>query len=260
VGDDRPAVVLEPAEWDGASELPLVVALHGYGNSGSQIVRWLGLTDRSEALVLLPDGIEDERGYRFWDATDECCDFYDGGVDDVGYVLDLVAQVRERWPVDPLRIALVGHSNGAFLSYTLACQPTHPFSALVSIAGSSFWDPTQCAATRPVSVLQVHGTRDRAQAIEGDPTGPSAFEVLGRWGQRGGCAPGLAARDRRDYTPVQPGEETARLGLSGCDEGIDVALWRLDGATHSPSFNAAFTEDLVGWLVGHPLAPPPPGR
>lgn len=250
VGEERPAVVLEPSDWDGASPLPLIVALHGYGNSGSQITRWTGLDAAQGTLVVLPEGLVDSRGSRYWNATPDCCDFDDSGVDDVAYLLGLVDDVRADWPVDPDRIALIGHSNGGFMSYTLACEAEHPFASLVSIAGTGAWDEGLCDAGRPVSVLQVHGTRDRAQAIGGDPTGPSAQEMLRRWGQRGGCGLSLQSTGTRDYTALQPGEETVVQALD-CPEGLDVGLWQMVGANHGPRFNAGFQDDVLAWMLGH---------
>jgi len=248
VGADRPAVVLDPIDWNGVSPLPLVVALHGYGNSGSQVTRWMGLDDARGAFVVLPDGFQDSRGYRFWNATPDCCDFEGSGVNDVGYLLGLVEDVAAEYPVDPERIALIGHSNGGFMSYRLACEADHPFSSLVSVAGTGAWDEAACEATRPVSVLQVHGTQDRAQAIEGDPTGPSAQEMLRRWGQRGGCGLSLDATETRDYTPLLPGEETEVLALD-CPDGVDVRLWQVVGGNHAPRFNGAFEDDVLAWML-----------
>ena len=250
VGDERAATLVEPDDWDGTSALPLIVSLHGYGSTGARFTRWVGLDSPEGAFVVAPDGLRDSNGLQYWNATPDCCDFDDIGPDDVGYLLDLVGLVRERWPVDPDRIVLIGHSNGGFMSYALACEAEHPFAALVSIAGSGAWDAEACAATRPVSVLQVHGTEDRAQAIEGDPTGPSAFEMLDRWGERGGCELDLAVVGSRDYTPVQDGDETSVEALSGCDDGVAVELWRMVGANHNPSFNDAFQGDVLEWMLG----------
>lgn len=251
MGGDRPATLLEPEDWNGTDPLPLLVALHGYGNSGSQITRWVGLDNAPDALVLLPNGLEDSRNYRFWNATPDCCDFEDHGVDDVGYLLDLVAEVQTDWPVESAQISLIGHSNGGFMNYTLVCEAEHPFAAMVSIAGAGAWDETLCEATRPVSVLQVHGTNDRAQAIEGDPTGPGADEMVQRWGERGGCAPDLSPVEVRDYAPLQPGDETQVEAAQGCVDGIDIELWRMVGANHSPRFTASFQTDVRSWMLSH---------
>lgn len=46
------------------------------------------------------------------------------------------------------------------MAYRTACDYSDKIAAIVSIAGSTFLDPTLCKAKSPVSILEVHSTMD----------------------------------------------------------------------------------------------------
>ena len=75
---DRTAILEMPGGHDYSRPLPLVVALHGFSNSGTEVTYNMGLTDSihdNEHLLLRPDGTQ-HSGFgdpRFWNATDACC-------------------------------------------------------------------------------------------------------------------------------------------------------------------------------------------
>lgn len=82
------------------------------------------------------------RSNRFWNASDACCDFYHTGTDASGYLHQLLETVKSRYPVDPDRVYLIGHSNGAFIAYRMACEHAADVTAIVSLAGAAPDDPS----------------------------------------------------------------------------------------------------------------------
>ena len=170
VGDNRPVTVHVPSSYDPAKPAPLLIVLHGYGSSGREHEAYFHLdaaADQRGYLIAYPDGIADTTGSRFWSATDACCDFDRTGVNDVAYLTGVITGIQASFAVDPKRIDLVGHSNGGFMSYRMAC--THPelVAAIVSLAGATFGNPADCAPSAPVAVLQIHGTADDVIAYGG---------------------------------------------------------------------------------------------
>ncbi len=255
LGDERPAALRVPVAYDGTEELPLVVLLGGYWNLASDLDDWLGVSESVDTqgfFLLMPDGTTDPDGAPFWNATDTCCDDFGSGIDDAGYLGGLIEEAGARLAVDATRVTMLGHSNGGFMAYRMACEPDSPVTALVSIAGSSWLDADDCAANRPVSVLQVHGVLDDVMPIDGDEYAPGALEVLGRWADRDGCSGDLVDEPvRREYADDGLDDETTAASYAGCGEQ-DVALWSLDGNDHYPEFTPAFTTDAIAWLLGHP--------
>ena len=197
VGGDRPVTVHVPASYDAGQPAPLLILLHGYTGSGQDIDTYFDLGPAAEArgfVYAFPDGTYDNDGNRFWNATDACCALDQVGVDDVTYLTDVISEIRAELAIDPKRIALVGWSNGGFMSYRMACDQADLVAAMVSLAGATFADPADCAPSEPVSVVQIHGTADDVILYEGgepltDATGPypGAETTAESWAMYDGC-------------------------------------------------------------------------
>lgn len=261
IGGDRPAALLLPPDYDDSEPLPLVLMLHGYGSSAAQNDAWLGasqlVADGGFGLIL-PDGTLDQDGNRFWNATDACCNFYESDVDDVAYLAALVAEAQTYAAPGP--VAAVGVSNGGFMAYRLACEGLPGLIAVVSVMGSSYNDPNDCAAPAPLSVLQIHGDADAIVRYDGglaDGDGrqfadtPGVNEVIFRWAERAGC--NLAAREGLDPIEIDysaDGAETTVQRLQqGCADGITVELWTMQGVGHFPAFQPyAIGAVIFTWL------------
>ena len=166
---ERPFEVFAPSSYSPDAPMPLVVLLHGFGASGAiqeAYFRLEPLAEQRGFLFVHPDGTINALGKRFWNATDACCGF-SSTVDDSAYLMSLIEQVQAQFNVDPKRICLVGHSNGGFMSYRMACEHADTIAAIVSLAGATYLDTDECDPTEPVSVLQIHGTAHDTIAFDG---------------------------------------------------------------------------------------------
>jgi polyhydroxybutyrate depolymerase len=84
-------------------------------------------------------------------------------------------------------------SAGAFMVNRLACERADVFAAIAPVAGT-LGANVGCAPSRPVAVLETHGTADPVVPFNGGPMvgrgGPSdiisAPEMAARWRQAGG--------------------------------------------------------------------------
>jgi polyhydroxybutyrate depolymerase len=251
LGGDRPAAVVVPEAYDGFEPMPLVLLLGGFWNLSSDLDAWIGVSDQVDAhgfVLLMPDGTLDPDGAPFWNATDTCCDDYGSGVDDAGYLRALIEEATERLAVDASRVVMVGHSNGGFMAYRMACEPDSPVTGLVSIAGSGWLDPADCHATHPVAVLQVHGGLDDVMPFDGDAWAPGALEMLERWAERDGCV-GELTEDPSPLELVDDGldGETKVSRYGGCERPVE--LWWLDGSDHYPEFRPEFADLALRWAL-----------
>ncbi len=260
---DRPARLVMPPAHDGTTELPLVVLLHGYGVTGaiqdayfhlSAIARLRGF------YLIIPDGTEDATGKRFWNAQPGCCDFGNTGVDDVGYLTSLIDQAEAALPIDRTRIYFMGHSNGGFMSYRMACEISDRIAGIAVLAGGDFVDPTACVPSRPVSVLHMHGTADMTVSYDSTlvtPEHAGAVESAERWATRAGCDLAMATMDPPfDLdTAITGPETTATNYVAGCT-GAVVTRFTMVGSPHIPAFPQTSTERAVDWLLAR-SAPAP---
>ncbi len=257
----RPFGLVIPSAYDGGTELPLVVLLHGYSATAASqdfYFRLSALAEKRTFLLALPDGKTDQLGNRFWDATDACCNGTGMPVDDVAYLTDVVRDVRHRYLVDARRIYLVGHSNGAFMAHRLACDRADLFAGIVSLAGAVWKDETRCAPTGQPAILQVHGTVDAVILYGGGKTSvnapeyPGAIETVDTWAQKYGCTGGrVDAGAPLDLDSVLPGAETTRERYAGCPGG-EVQLWTINGGTHLPALNSSWAGTIYDFLDAHP--------
>jgi len=249
IDSERPAGVYAPSDysWDEHGMLPVIVLLHGYSvNSGIQELMFQIKARRNEGYIaILPEGTENELGLRFWNATEACCGA-GSDVDDVGYLLSLIDEAEEHFPVDPDRILLTGHSNGGYMSHRLACDAADRIAGIASLAGSTFDRKAQCKASEPVAMLQMHGDEDATIYYDGSSAYPGAVETTKRWSKTNGCSGSVEDPDR-DYVDSLDGDDTTVIRYEDCEASTE--LWTHLGSGHTPAFNDTWRDDMLNWLL-----------
>jgi polyhydroxybutyrate depolymerase len=260
VGGDRPVQVHVPPGYVPGVPAPLVLLLHGYTASGFIEESYLNFTAVSDAkgfLYAYPDGTTNASGERFWNATDACCDLGGSMVDDSKYLHDLIGEIEARYTVDPKKVFLVGHSNGGFMTYRMACDHADQIAAIASLAGAMFSDVTNCHASGPVAVLEIHGTADTVISYTGGAIGghayPGATTSVADWTTIDGCDAADAPGPSLDLDSSLPGSETTvAVHATGCKPGGHTELWTIAGGSHIPSFTPTFAPAVVDFLYAHP--------
>lgn len=255
-GEQRPAELRVPASLDEGELYPLVMVLHGYGASGFVQQAYFGAyplaTASSTAFVIAPDGTVDASGKQFWNADALCCDFGNTGVDDVAYLGGILDDIlASDWPIDPNKVFLIGHSNGGYMSYRMACERSDIIAAIAPLAGNASSQPSSCTPDRPVNVLHMHGTADATVPFTGT-TGaePSVMQ----WAQKNGCGTTRTAGPDLDIERNLVGAETRTASTDGCPATGKVELWTIEGGSHIPVFVPTFTQIWFDWFLGHARA------
>lgn len=259
-GDDRPVALHVPKSYSCAKAAPLVILLHGYTVTGATEELYLNVTAESEKRGFLyahPDGTKDSQGNPFWNATDACCNFNGSTIDDSAYISKIIKDVQAAYNVDPKRVYLIGHSNGGFMSYRMACEHGDQIAGIASLAGAMYSDVTKCAAANPVSVLEIHGTADMTIAYDGATIGVTAFPgattSVADWATFDACGatPDTTAAPI-DLEATLAGNETQITNYTGCKSGTAVSLWTINGGSHIPNFTPAFIPGVLDFLYAHP--------
>jgi polyhydroxybutyrate depolymerase len=257
----RPYMYKVPAGYDPSRAWPLVVLLHGYTASGATqdaYFRLSSIVDAKGFLYAYPDGTKDRVGNRFWNADDACCDLFGAGPDDVTYIDSVIDDMSTNFHVDPKRVFLVGHSNGAFMSHRLACDSARRIAAIVVLAGDVWKDASRCNPDEPVSVLQIHGDADAVvlygggQIVGEKGPYPSAKDCVSTWAAKNGCGGGSTAGAPMDLDTALAGDETTTEAFGGCRPGGAAALWTIKGGSHIPMLVAAWPSTIYDWLAAHP--------
>ena len=248
---ERPSEYVLPVDYDAAKEYPLVVVLHGFGATGPIQSLYMGVTaqvDDRDFILVHPNGTVGSSGSRFWYSGASCCGTPQ---DDVGYVSEIIEEAKATFNVDEDRVYLWGHSNGGFMSYTMACEASELVTAIVSLAGSSFLDPGRCdPRTEPVSVLQLHGDADSTIRYGDTDAYPGAEAMFARHAEFLGCDLDVTGmRPAIDIVTNLDGTDTAiQYHEEGCTPGTSVELWTIEGGSHIPFFNSGHAPAVLDWL------------
>ena len=255
----RPYSEFVPSSYSSKSPVPLVVLLHGYGSSGKQQETYMNFSAVAEQrgfILAYPDGTVDATGKQFWNATEVCCNFFID-VDDDAYLISILNDMESKYSIDRKRIYFVGHSNGGFMSYRMACKHSDRIAAIASLAGATFLNSSDCAAKEPVSVLQVHGTSDTTILYNGGAIlgkqYPSATASVTQWATVNRCSNNSTPRaDKLDLVTTITGSETSISSWNNCRNGTEVELWTVDQGGHTPAISTTFASKVYDFLASHP--------
>jgi polyhydroxybutyrate depolymerase len=278
-GGDEGAYVREvPPSYSGRTPLPVVIDLHGWGESAAFQVKVAKLGDYGAAhgfITITPQVTEPALVWRLGSSGK-----------DVVFIGALLDTVEKTLCVDTNRIYVTGYSYGAFLTSTLACVYARRIAAVAPVAGIQ--NPAGCHPSRPVPVVAFHGTADpfvpylggigsaslKLPAPDGSHRtlgqalgkkaskfkGPTIPDNTAAWAKRNGCAP--SPTERSVATRVT-------LITYSCPKGDAVELYRVTRGGHawpgSPVSKAiapvvgyttmAISADQIMWafFVAHPL-------
>lgn len=203
-----------PDEYTGDRALPVVLAFHGRGNTGSRTEEFSKLSSLP-AIVAYPEGVvgTGDGQRQAWQGAPYAAP----GVDDVAFTGDLLDSLEDRLCVDTRRVYATGKSNGAGLTALLACRMSDRIAAIAPVAGA-FYPGTgeNCRPARPVPVIDFHGTGDATIPYAGDADRglPALHDWLTTWADRNGC------RARTPDRATAPDITVSRW--VGCGDGAEV--------------------------------------
>lgn len=161
-GVERSYRVHVPAEA-GGKPAPVVIGLHGRGSTAAAMERISGLS-ALDAIAVYPQALPGKDGQAAWQGAP-----YSSAVDDIGFINDLLDQLNHRFCVDNTRVYSVGLSNGGGLAAMLGCHLSGRIAGYATVAGAFYPNGGDCDPSRPMPVVNVHGTADPIVRYEGNP-------------------------------------------------------------------------------------------
>ncbi len=229
-----------PASLPRNKPVPLLIALHGGLGSGPQFEQQTGFDGLAEAnrfIVVYPNGtpVRPGSGEYVWNAG-ACCSVASESqenVNDVGFISALITKLEARFDIDPRRVFVTGHSNGAMLGERLACQLAGQIAAIAVQSGTLVTG--QCTPSEPVAVLEIHGTADQNVPINGGvgtdglnrENYPPPVDGLQTLAAQDGC-PKTSASQRDQENPA-----VSYQIWRPCRAGTIVEWARITGANHA---------------------------
>lgn len=193
-------------------DLPLVVALHGYGGEAESFERGYALNRHADAngyIIVYPQGsgftVERSPGQSAtvtsW--NDLAANFPNPGAgphctadsvrypcppecgecsacmwtscyDDLGFIERLLDEVLAEYPVDPRRVYLLGVSNGGMMALRLGCNLSGRFAAIAPIIGQ-LAPGHACGPDVDVPMLHLAGGRDEVVRPDGKAGAADGF-------------------------------------------------------------------------------------
>lgn len=237
VADGRYLAVV-PDSWDGSSPLPTTVFFHGYGSSARAVLRNQTLREAMASrgiLLIAPDGRNKTWAHQGSPSRAR---------DEIAFMDAVLADVKNRWPVDESHLYAMGFSQGGSMAWDLACQRGQDYTAFMPIAGA-FWKPLpgDCPGG-PANLRHVHGTSDTVVPMKGRAIRKvfqqgDVLEGLALWREVNGCT---TQPDRREQQAMLQCDS-----WDSCDSAKALQLCLHDGGHAMPP---GWVQRALDWAAG----------
>ena len=159
-------------KWDGKKRYPIVIWLHGSGQSGSD----------NEAQMSGPTKVftsdENQKSRACFMLAPQCPDASIGWNKEVANnLMALIADLLDRLPIEERRIYLTGSSMGGFGTFSLAAKYPQVFAAAVPLCGGG--DPKTAELLKAVPMWVFHGDKDDMVPVERSRVAVKAIQDAG---------------------------------------------------------------------------------
>ncbi len=247
-----------PLSYDKDKLIPLLIVLHGGGGTGERMEKltqggFNRLSDQEGFLVVYPDGIE-----KNWNDGRENVKYraHREKIDDVGFISSLIEHLAVEHPVDKKRVYVTGISNGAMMSFRLACELAKKIAAVAPVAGAMPENlPSRCSPSRQIPVLMISNTNDRLVPWEGGDIrfGRKTFgralsvpETVKYWVTHNQCSSSPTISMEPDRDP-NDGTRVRKELYNQCRKSSEVVLFCIKGGGHTWPGGHQY---LPQWIVG----------
>ena len=150
-GKTRVYYLYVPSTIKPGSPAPLIVMLHGSGRVGMSLVeKWKDLAKKEGFIIAGPDSLDK----RVWGMPQDGPDF----------LRDLVEELKAKYPINPRRVYLFGHSGGAIFALETSLMESQYFAATAVHAGALARDDADLmdSAKRKIPIFIQVGDSDQS--------------------------------------------------------------------------------------------------
>ena len=223
--------------------VPLLFHIHGgggtaKGTAGLTFGRFNELADRDGFIVVYPNAID-----KNWNDGRKLADVKasEENIDDVGFIIAIVNEIKQKYKVDATRIFTTGMSNGGFMSSRLLCDRAGIFrgGAILTASLSKDYLP-KCDPQKPVAVMVMNGTDDPLVPYDGGPVKVfrktrgdiiSTDEFVGFWKEKNGCT---TKKNTFELPNTADDDTTVSVDEYGdCENQGALVLYKINGGGHT---------------------------
>src|SRR5439155_18884451 len=136
----------------------MLIALHGGGGDADfqaddSRYKLISKSEQAGFITVFPNGYSRMPGrvLATWNAGTCCGAAQKNNVDDVGFIRAVIARMERQANIDRRRIFATGMSNGAMMSWRLACEAPE-MRAIAAVAGTD--NTTSCHPGHPVAAIE----------------------------------------------------------------------------------------------------------
>lgn len=230
-----PYRLLKPLSIESGRRYPLIISLHGSGGIGddnlSNLRFWNGVMARAEwrdkypSVVLVPQ----RRPGGIWGPKpddDRVKDFYVRN--DLLPVFELIAEIKQEFPIDDSRIYAIGSSGGGRGTWNILLARPEMFAAAIPVCGRFTLQPEDITTLTRIPTWCFHGDADPLVDVK------FSRDLFAKLSDSGGVMKYTELRGVRHNAWVQAftyqGDDAqkgyvTRHGSDRCDRTEDVWQW-----------------------------------
>jgi len=227
-GITRDYIVYLPTTYTPGSSLPLVFVLHGFTQTANTIMNvsdFNTVAETNNFIAVYPQGISNG-----WNTNAG----FPGGstADDIGFIGALLDEMYNLYNADTNKVYSCGFSAGGYMSHRLACESTRCFAAIASVSGTMTTNAfNDCAPSKNMPVMQIHGTSDAIVNYNGGFGGKSVDDVVNLWVTNNSCPTTATITVLPDINTTD-GSTVEQNIFTPCTDSANVVLLKVVGGGH----------------------------
>ena len=231
-GKTRDYIIFLPQNFQ--PNMPVVFNLHGYTDNAQWQMDYTDMNsvaDTTGFIVVYPNAI-----YPGFNTG-----LYMSGwpplpnENDVGFISNLIDTIHINYGIDLSRVYVCGFSNGAIMTFKLACKLSHRFAAGASVGGVMLDSiVNNCYQSVTFPMLICNGTSDALIPYYGNHKQGkwSVNETVDFWVENNGCVLEADTVSLPNTDPTD-GCTIDKFTFMNCEDSTEVVFYKVIGGGHS---------------------------
>ncbi len=227
----REFILYVPASYNSSTSVPLVFSFHGLGGTAQAQMQdhdFRPIADTAGFIVAHPQGqpvAGPALGWNFGNPDLQ---------NDVLFTSQMIDAIAADFNINLDRVYACGMSFGGFFSVFLAGQLSNEIAAVASVAGTILNNvpDSMIAPTRPIALLEIHGTNDNNVPYNGNQAAKSVQHVLDLFVNHNNCdaTPSITTLPNLD---PNDGSTVEHYVYENGDDGTTVEHLKITGGGHT---------------------------